>query len=358
LQANAVNDECLVPREFHAALNAYINCANQNISANRASISKEISDHTRRAVTTCFASTTDKKQHVSGQRCVMDASELDTKAWGKNGPLKDCKLCRTFASAIVTATLYTPPEEAQCFQIEIVRAVAREGSKCIAKNDPNFPGLPSVPVINKPSQEQIADLVDDISNFIIVQSRIQKCAQKDAIAANETAKCLENPFPGFLDAYNDVLRKCSTVIPAYCQKELNDLKKAVCSCVQETRAEISRRFKGLANSFNVIVATKTKQGKAIGRGSRIETCVEKIRDYMKTDVNDWYEVIDSATSKCLKSNPMRQTVGIKPLLHLGCKKILRDKTGHFEKMFSEALNFVGFLIDAITNRSSQICNAY
>ncbi|VDM49127.1 unnamed protein product [Toxocara canis] len=181
----------------------------------------------------------------------MDASELDTKAWGKNGPLKDCKLCRTFASAIVTATLYTPPEEAQCFQIEIVRAVAREGSKCIAKNDPNFPGLPSVPVINKPSQEQIADLVDDISNFIIVQSRIQKCAQKDAIAANATAKCLENPFPGFLDAYNDV------------------------------------------SIFYILLF-----------------------------------------------------------------QILRDKTGHFEKMFSEALNFVGFLIDAITNRSSQICNAY
>lgn len=50
--------------------------------------------------------------------------------------------------------------------------------------------------------------------------------------------------------------------------------------------------------------------------------------YRKTDTNDWYEVIDSATGKCLKSNPMRKTVGIKPLLHIGCKKVSFDLSAH------------------------------
>ncbi|VDK57034.1 unnamed protein product [Anisakis simplex] len=389
----------------------------------------------------------------------MDASELDGKAWGRNGPLKNCKLCRTFADAIVTATLYTPPEEAKCFLGEIVQAVIREGNDCIMEKNPDFPGLPASPIIEKPMHKDIEDLIDDISNFIIVHSRIQKCANEDPEAANTTTKCIEKPFPGFLEKhkscshfihidhfatellYNEMrvmgltddfdrlislrlkgtqtvncaerygwlrlslkhrlpwltvsnkspsqsvemmlislLRDCVQAIPNKCRKELNVLKDAICLCVQDARAEVRRRFERLTQSFHLAVQSRVDREKAIGKGGQIESCVEKIRSFMKTNANDWYEVVDSATSKCLKSNPMRRSVGIKPLLHVGCKKvenlfgifqafqkehaikistmfqILHDKTGIYMKQLSEAFDFVGYLIDAITNRSSRICN--
>lgn len=52
------------------------------------------SENLREAVTTCFASNGRDKFPMNG-RCAMNPSELNEKAWDKNGPLRDCKLCRT-----------------------------------------------------------------------------------------------------------------------------------------------------------------------------------------------------------------------------------------------------------------------
>uniref|UniRef100_A0A915AD54 Uncharacterized protein n=1 Tax=Parascaris univalens TaxID=6257 RepID=A0A915AD54_PARUN len=197
---SVTSDDCMERRDFLNTFDAFTNCLSVNITENYKEVSNELKYHTRKAVRTCFLSDGRDKFPMSG-RCAMNQSELNEKAWDRNGPLRDCKLCRTFASAIVTATLYTPPEEARCFLVEIVEAVLREGVSCILKKDPAFPGLPP-PVIEKPSQEQIADLVSDISDYIIIQSRVKQCAQNDSAAATVTEKCLEKEFPGYLHAYN------------------------------------------------------------------------------------------------------------------------------------------------------------
>uniref|UniRef100_A0A914RSW6 Saposin B-type domain-containing protein n=1 Tax=Parascaris equorum TaxID=6256 RepID=A0A914RSW6_PAREQ len=94
------------------------------------------------------------------ERCVLTLSDLESKAWDRNGPLRDCSICRTFAAGAVKAVLSTPPDEQRCIRTEVTKAVAREAEHCLKKKLSNFAGVPDIPDLEEGSYQYRDNVVD------------------------------------------------------------------------------------------------------------------------------------------------------------------------------------------------------
>lgn len=57
----------------------------------------------RQAADKCFSHTIAEANR--DDRCVLAASDLESKAWDRNGPLRDCSICRTFAAGAIKVCL-------------------------------------------------------------------------------------------------------------------------------------------------------------------------------------------------------------------------------------------------------------
>lgn len=97
----------------------------------------------RRAAESCFSQTLADANR--NERCVLAPSDLDAKAWDRNGPLRDCSICRTFAAGAIKTILSTPAEDQKCIREKISKAVASEAAQCLSQKISNFPGLPEIP---------------------------------------------------------------------------------------------------------------------------------------------------------------------------------------------------------------------
>ena len=67
----------------------------------------------------CFASTIEDGNRKD--RCVLNEEDLKQVAWDRHGPLRDCTLCRTFASGALKAIKSTPAEDQKCIRQEITK---------------------------------------------------------------------------------------------------------------------------------------------------------------------------------------------------------------------------------------------
>lgn len=82
---------------------------------------------------------------------MLAANDLSHNAWDKNGPLRECSICRTFAAGAIKAIKATPAEDQKCIRTEVSKAIAREANYCLQKKIANFAGVPDIPDLEEGS---------------------------------------------------------------------------------------------------------------------------------------------------------------------------------------------------------------
>ncbi|KHJ77578.1 hypothetical protein OESDEN_22802, partial [Oesophagostomum dentatum] len=78
----------------------------QGLDQNYELYENEIREHGKKAALTCFSSTIEEGN--KNERCVLNQNDLNQVAWDRHGPLRDCTICRTFASGALKALKSTP----------------------------------------------------------------------------------------------------------------------------------------------------------------------------------------------------------------------------------------------------------
>jgi hypothetical protein len=81
------------PQDTKSAFGNYLLCIKSALDADYGSYEREVHDHTRKSAAACFATTIADAN--TKERCVLAAVDLESKAWDRNGPLRDCSICRT-----------------------------------------------------------------------------------------------------------------------------------------------------------------------------------------------------------------------------------------------------------------------
>ncbi|VDK57035.1 unnamed protein product, partial [Anisakis simplex] len=123
------SQECSSPAGTKKAFGKYLTCIKRMLDDDYGVYEEEIREHNRKAAAACFAPTIAAAN--TKERCVLATSDLEQKAWDRNGPLRDCSICRTFAAGAIKAILSTPPDEQRCIRNEVTKAVAREADYCL-----------------------------------------------------------------------------------------------------------------------------------------------------------------------------------------------------------------------------------
>ncbi|CAD5226129.1 unnamed protein product [Bursaphelenchus okinawaensis] len=344
-----VNAQC----DTRAAIGNYLNCLKTDLDAKYDPFEDELRTHRRQAADACFAHTIAEAN--AQDRCVLAGADLESKAWDRNGPLRDCSICRTFASGAIKAVLNTPPEDQKCIRTQISKAIVKEAEFCMKKKIPGFQGLPELPDLEEGSYAIKEKVIDSISDYILIHSRLTFCAERKPDRAASTRQCLQTPFPGYLKQHCQSIGQCDTqAIGAGCQAELKQHKGATCECIDEARSDLKRRIAGIAQAIQAAV-DGGRGAPQIGGGTKVDACVNNIKQQLVTPTNDWGAVIDQALNSCIKNKPSAQSLGIDSLLNVGCRKIIADNTGTATAQLKTGFDFVNNLIDAMVDRSKRFC---
>ncbi|TKR60334.1 hypothetical protein L596_027594 [Steinernema carpocapsae] len=168
--------DCSSPQSTRAAFGGYLQCIKEALDADYGSFETEVREHNRRAASSCFSPTISEAN--AKDRCVLAPSDLESKAWDRNGPLRDCSICRTFASGAIKAILSTPAEDQKCIRTEISKAIAREADFCIKKKIADFPGVPDIPDLEEGSFNFKENVINSISDYILIHSRLAFCGER------------------------------------------------------------------------------------------------------------------------------------------------------------------------------------
>uniref|UniRef100_A0A0N5AQZ1 Saposin B-type domain-containing protein n=1 Tax=Syphacia muris TaxID=451379 RepID=A0A0N5AQZ1_9BILA len=354
-----VAQDCSSSEGTKVAFKQYLDCIKTSLDSDYATFEKEIREHNKQAASTCFAPTI-AAANVN-ERCVLAPSDLDSLAWDRNGPLRDCSICRTFAAGAIKAILSTPPEEQKCIRREVTKAVAKEADFCLRKKIANFAGVPEIPDLEESSYNFKENVIKSVSDYILVRSRLSFCAERKPSRAIATKNCLKNPFSGYLEKHCNVLRKCDQQITPACMPKMEEIRKGTCECIEETRDELKRRISGVIDNKDlrffllVFLFKRNLLVPAIGSGSKVDTCVASIKAHMVSDANDWVQVIDAALGRCIKNKPAGQSLGMDSLLNVGCRKVIADTTGTATTQLKTGFDFINNLIDAMVDRSGRFC---
>ncbi|KAL3985669.1 hypothetical protein ACH3XW_39560 [Acanthocheilonema viteae] len=328
-------------------------CIKDTVSRNYGSFEKEIREHNRHAIKSCFAQTiADGNQE---NRCVLALSDLDNKAWDRNGPLRDCSICRTFANGAIKAMLSTSEEEQKCVRSEVSKAVKLETEYCLRGKINNFDGIPEFPDFEESSYAFKDEIINSISDHILIYSRLAFCNERKPERAEATRRCLKNPFDGYLAKHCNVLKSCESQISGNCQAQIVHLKNATCDCVENTRADLKKRLASISQAIKDTIDSNDRGAASIGGGSKVDQCVSNIKILVRTPVNDWIEVIDKALEKCLKKKPAGQNLGLDSLINVGCRKVIADTTGTAHTQLKTGFDFINNLMDAMVDRSGRFC---
>ena len=102
-----------------------------------------------------------------------------------------------FATGAIKAILSTPPEEQKCIRQQISRAIESEAESCLRNKIPNFSGIPEIPDLEEGSFHIREEVINSISDYILIHSRISFCAERKPERAEATQQCLKSPFLGY-----------------------------------------------------------------------------------------------------------------------------------------------------------------
>uniref|UniRef100_A0A158P7K4 DUF725 domain-containing protein n=1 Tax=Angiostrongylus cantonensis TaxID=6313 RepID=A0A158P7K4_ANGCA len=346
-----VAQDCSSPARTRETFANYLSCMKQTLDENYGLYENEFREHSRRAALTCFAPTIEEGNRKD--RCVLSANDLNQVAWDRHGPLRDCTLCRTFASGALKAFKSTPPEEQKCIRTEMSKAIVREADYCIKKQIPGFVGLPELPDIEEKSYTYRDSVITSLSNHIIILSRLSFCKERKPTRAANTNSCLRKPFPGYLSEHCKVFSKCDSLIAVgSCARTIPQSRKAMCQCINGARDELKSKISSIYNVFNDLLTGR--EATAIGSSNKVDICVSNVKKQMVTKANDWVSVIDSAINTCVRK-PQGQNLGLDAMLNVGCRKVFADTTGTATSQMKIAFDFINNLIDALVERSGRFC---
>ncbi|WKY12402.1 hypothetical protein Q1695_003744 [Nippostrongylus brasiliensis] len=344
--------DCSSPASTRETFGQYLLCMKTAIDQNYELYENEIREHGRKAALTCFSSTIDEGNR--NDRCVLNQNDLNQVAWDRHGPLRDCTICRTFASGALKALKSTPEEDQKCIRTEITKAIAREANYCLQRKISGFPGVPDIPDIEEGSFTHKDSVISYISDHILIQSRLAFCGERKPARAANTNKCLHNPFVGYLSEHCKVLAACDTRLGVgSCSKTIPQTRAATCNCITDARDELKKRIASISTVFSDLISGRG--GVAIGSSNKVDVCVASIKKQMITPVNDWVNVVDSALSTCIKKKPAGQNLGLEAMLNVGCRKVFADTTGVAASQLKTGFDFVNNLIDAMVERSGRFC---
>uniref|UniRef100_A0A915LY84 Homeobox domain-containing protein n=1 Tax=Meloidogyne javanica TaxID=6303 RepID=A0A915LY84_MELJA len=242
------------------------------------SFEEELKLHTRKAASVCFAQNIADAN--SQERCVLSVSDLEQKAWDRNGPLRDCSICRTFATGAIKAILSTPADEQKCIREQISKAIAVESESCLRKKVQDFGGIPEIPDLEEGGSGLREEVIDSISDYIWIHSRLAFCAERKPERAAKTRECLKSPFLGFYSKHCRVLNSCDQIgaQSAECVTPLKTTKAAVCACIDEARDDLKQRIAGIADAIKEAVdGSGSRAAPSIGSGSKVDQCVSNIK---------------------------------------------------------------------------------
>ncbi|VDO22215.1 Uncharacterized protein BM_BM5834 [Brugia malayi] len=336
-----------------SSLSSYMQCIKDTVSSSYGTLEKEIREHNRLAIKSCFAQTIAEGNRDN--RCVLALSDLDNKAWDRNGPLRDCSICRTFANGAIKAMLSTSAEEQKCIRSEVSRAVTMEVEYCLRGKINNFGGIPEFPDLEEGSYAFKDEIINSISDHILIYSRLAFCNERKPERAETTRRCLKNPFDGYLAKHCNILKDCRSQVSEACQAQTMQLMKATCECIENTRSELKKRLASIAQAIRNVIDSNDRGAASIGGGSKVDQCVSSIKALVRTPVNDWIEVIDKALEKCLKKKPAGQNLGLDSLINVGCRKVIADTTGTAHIQLKIGFDFINNLMDAMVDRSGRFC---
>ncbi|CAD6193714.1 unnamed protein product [Caenorhabditis auriculariae] len=344
--------DCTSPQGTRQAFGNFLQCIKEGLDRDYGTYEDEIREHSKKAAATCFASSIEEGN--SKDRCVLSVSDLNQVAWDRHGPLRDCSICRTFASGAIKAIKSTPAEDQKCIRTEISKAISREASYCLQKKIPNFAGVPEIPDLEEGSFQFKDSVISSISDHILIQSRLSFCGERKPARASTTRNCLSNPFVGYLDGHCKVLANCdSRLAVGSCAQTIPATRQATCECITEARDDLKHRIASISNVFQDLLSGN--RGVAIGSANKVDICVSQIKKQMVTPVNDWVTVIDSALSTCIRNKPAGQNLAMEALLNVGCRKVIADTTGSATSQLKTGFDFVNNLIDAMVQRSGRFC---
>ncbi|CAK5027200.1 unnamed protein product [Meloidogyne enterolobii] len=338
------------------SLNSYLSCLKGELDKEYSSFEEELKLHTRKAASVCFAQNIADAN--SQERCVLSVSDLEQKAWDRNGPLRDCSICRTFATGAIKAILSTPADEQKCIREQISKAIAVESESCLRKKVQDFGGIPEIPDLEEGGSGLREEVIDSISDYIWIHSRLAFCAERKPERAAKTRECLKSPFLGFYSKHCRVLNSCDQIgaQTAECVTPLKTTKAAVCACIDEARDDLKQRIAGIADAIKEAVdGSGSRAAPSIGSGSKVDQCVSNIKRQLITSTNDWASTIDNALNNCIKNKPNSQNLGIDSLLNVGCRKIIADTTGNAQIQIKAGFEFVNNLVDSMVERSRRFC---
>ncbi|VDM69064.1 unnamed protein product [Strongylus vulgaris] len=197
--AGVFAQDCSTPASTRDTFGQYLLCMKQGLDQNYELYENEIREHGRKAALACFSPTIEEGN--KNDRCVLSANDLNQVAWDRHGPLRDCTICRTFASGALKALKSTPAEDQKCIRTEITKAIAREASYCLQRKIPNFAGVPEIPDIEEGSFTYKDSVISYLSDHILINSRLAFCGERKPTRAANTNKCLHNPFVGYLSEH-------------------------------------------------------------------------------------------------------------------------------------------------------------
>ncbi|MFH4974906.1 hypothetical protein AB6A40_001615 [Gnathostoma spinigerum] len=337
------------------AFEDFLLCTKAGLDEHYDELETELKEHSHKAIETCFAQ--GLVVGNSKERCVLALKDLEKRAWDRSGPLRDCSICRTFANGAITALAGTPEEEQKCIRREVTRAIEREADHCLRGKIPRFTGVPTIPDMEESSFSHRDEVLDSISDYIWIYSRLAYCRERKRSRAIETEACMKSPFVGYLKQHCKLLTECNTKIAPECVEDLKNLKVGTCSCIEEARVDLKNRISGISEGIRSAINSDSRGAPAIGETrSKVDKCVESIRSNMKTAANDWVDVIDKALAACLSKKEVggyRLEMG--SLLNVGCRKIIGDTTGTAHIQLKTGFDFITRLIDAMVHRSGRFC---
>ncbi|KAI3422286.1 hypothetical protein GPALN_012811 [Globodera pallida] len=348
------NSESATECNSKELLGTYLKCLKGELDRDYAGFEQELKEHTRRAAGACFAqSIGDANQN---ERCVLALADLDAKAWDRNGPLRECSICRTFATGAIKAILSTPADEQKCIREQISKAIGSEAESCLKKKVPDFSGPLEIPDLEEGAFAIREQVIDSISDYIWIHSRLAFCAERKPERAGSTQKCLKSPFLGYYQKHCQVLNSCDTAAAgSECLEQLRTSKTNVCECIDEAREDLKKRIAGIAEAIHEAVQGGSRAAPSIGSNSKVDQCVANIKKQLVTPVNDWAAIIDNALNNCIKNKPSSQSLGIDSLLNVGCRKIIADTSGSAQAQIKTGFEFVNNLIDSMVERSRRFC---
>jgi hypothetical protein len=345
---------CSSPHETKQVFGTYLNCLKHNVDNNYLELEDEIRSDNRQAAAACFAPTIAEAN--AKDRCVLALTDLDSKAWDRNGPLRDCSICRTFASSAIKALLSTPEEDQKCIRQQISNSIAKEAEYCLRKKLSEFAGVPEIPDLEEGSFNAKESVINSISDYILINSRLTFCSERKPKRAITTKKCLANPFPGFYKKHCNAIAACDAAAVGGCASKLRETKAATCECINEARSDLKSRISGIAEAIQEAITNSHGGAPAIGgSGSKVDACVANIKRQLITPVNDWASTIDNALNVCIRNKPSGQSLGIDSLLNVGCRKVIADTSGTATAQLKTGFDFVNNLIDGMVERSKRFC---